>query len=106
MKQYSKKLVLMVGISLAFGSAAQSLAEPVSAPAEAKSTYTHPAEIRGFNPQPEPPARTMQAGGTSTFESPQTVRGFNPQPEPPALRQGFNPQPEPPARFNAHSTTR
>ena len=51
----------------------------------------NPGTIKGFNPQPEPPARM----------NPGTIRGFSPQPEPPAKfnpgeKVGLNPQPEPP----------
>ena len=42
-----------------------------------------PSEIKGINPQPEPPVER---------------KGINPQPEPPAEKRGINPQPEPPAK--------
>jgi hypothetical protein len=32
------------------------------------------------------------------IQNPGEIRGFNPQPEPPAKKKGFNPQPEPPAK--------
>lgn len=66
------------------------------------SVVIAPGAIRGFNPQPEPPAISR-----GDILSPGDLVGFNPQPEPPAISRGgilspgdlvgFNPQPEPPA---------
>lgn len=38
----------------------------------------NPGTIKGFNPQPEPPAEVLDI-----ILNPGTIRGFNPQPEPP-----------------------
>ena len=101
MLQYSKRAFILTGITLGLLVAAPTVADQTkSAQAPvAGSPYSHPASTRGFNPQPEPPAR-LRTDSTQTersqFESPGSIRGFNPQPEPPGKLRGFNPQPEPP----------
>lgn len=43
------------------------------------SVVASPGTIRGFDPQPDPPAQVH------VLVNPQTIRGFNPQPEPPVV---------------------
>lgn len=85
--------------------AAIALAQPATAqiPPRTGTGFTNPVTLRGFNPQPEPPA------AAAVHQNPAAHRGFDPQPdppgstmtgpqpEPPTTIRGFNPQPEPPA---------
>ncbi|MGE0495198.1 MAG: hypothetical protein AB7S38_38690 [Vulcanimicrobiota bacterium] len=95
-------ITLLIGLSLAL---------PLAAAPAASQQPTSPAQVRGFDPQPEPPANgyvhpAARAGFNPQPDPPGSTRGFNPQPEPPpavngfvhpAQLKGFNPQPEPPA---------
>lgn len=47
--------------------------------------YMNPGTIRGFNPQPDPPAETRDLIAINPGE----IRGFNPQPDPPATAGGL-----------------
>ena len=81
---------------------------PALAPA-----YVSPAQMRGLNPQPEPPGRPAGVMVAPAYVTPGQMRGLNPQPEPPgrpaakvvapvyvtpAEAKGLNPQPEPPGQ--------
>jgi hypothetical protein len=104
MLQYSKRMFVISGITLGLLVAAPTLADQTRSthtPVQTEAGYTHPGSIRGFNPQPEPPANLRGFNPqpdppASGFENPGSIRGFNPQPEPPGELRGFNPQPEPP----------
>jgi hypothetical protein len=47
---------------------------------------------QAFNPQPDPLGKVA----TPHRVNPGEIRGFDPQPDPPGVIRGFNPQPEPP----------
>jgi hypothetical protein len=88
--------------------------EPVQAmpsPVQNKAQgFQNPGSIRGFNPQPEPPAMGQQGikpGGGAKQEDPEEEEPVQAMPTPsqfksqgmtsPGSERGFNPQPEPPA---------